>query len=149
MEMKAEKRMIALVALALMIVVLAARLLYLVDASLRAGEGYGLTGDGAIQTVPLLVLLVVLLWLVTGVFRDSPLNLEVADKQTVAIMALMFVIGFYLGPNISIPNEISNSNIVGILIVIVPILLIGAMTMRIPTIFELEISFGIEMFGPR
>ena len=52
MEMKAEKRMIALVALALMIVVLAARLLYLVDASLRAGEGYGLTGDGAIQTVP-------------------------------------------------------------------------------------------------
>ena len=127
MEMKAEKRMIVLVALALMIVVLAARLLYLVDASLRAGEGYGLTGDGAIQTVPLLVLLVVLLWLVTGVFRDSPLNLEVADKQTVAIMALMFVIGFYLGPNISIPNEISNSNIVGILIVIVPILLIGAM----------------------
>jgi len=127
MEMKAEKRMIALVALALMIVVLAARLLYLVDASLRAGEGYGLTGDGAIQTVPLLVLLVALLWLVTGVFRDSPLNLEVADKQTVAIMALMFVIGFYLGPNISIPTEFSNSNIVGILIVIVPILLIGAM----------------------
>ncbi len=127
MEMKAEKRMIALVALALMIVVLAARLLYLVDASLRAGEGYGLTGDGAIQTVPLLVLLVALLWLVTGVFRDSPLNLEVADKQTVAIMALMFVIGFYLGPNISIPTELSNSNIVGILIVIVPILLIGAM----------------------
>ena len=110
MEMKAEKRMIALVALALMIVVLAARLLYLVDASLRAGEGYGLTGDGAIQTVPLLVLLVALLWLVTGVFRDSPLNLEVADKQTVAIMALMFVIGFYLGPNISIPTELSNSN---------------------------------------
>jgi hypothetical protein len=127
MEMRAEKRMIALVTLALMIVVLSARMLYLVDASLRAGEGYGLTGDGAIQTVPLLLLLVVLLWLVTGIFRDSPLNLEVADKQTIAIMALMFVIGFYIGPGITIPTELSNSNIVGILMVIVPILLIGAM----------------------
>ena len=127
MEMKAEKRMIALVALALMIVVLAARLLYLVDASLRAGEGYGLTGDGAIQTVHLLVLLVILLWLVTGIFRDSPLNLEVADKQTVAIMGMMFVIGFYIGPSITIPTELSNSNIIGILMFMVPLLLIGAM----------------------
>jgi|TARA_B100001250_G_scaffold413626_1_gene448383 membrane protease YdiL (CAAX protease family) len=127
MEMKAEKRMTVLVALALMIVVLAARLLYLVDASLRAGEGYGLTGDGAIQTVPLLVLLVVLLWLVTGIFRDSPLNLGVADKQTIGVMSLMFVIGFYIGPSISIPTEFSESNMVGIIIIVIPILFISAM----------------------
>ena len=46
-----------MVGISLVILVLAARLLYLVDQSLREGEGMGLSGDGAIETIPILILL--------------------------------------------------------------------------------------------
>ena len=41
-----------MVAISLVILVLASRLLYLVDRSLREGEGMGLSGEGAIETIP-------------------------------------------------------------------------------------------------
>ena len=55
------------------------------------------------------------------------MNVEVADKQTVAMMGMIFVRGCYIGPSITIPTELSNSNIIGILMFMVPLLLIGAM----------------------
>ena len=44
-----------MVGISLVILVLAVRLLYLVDRSLRNGEGMGLSGEGAIETIPILV----------------------------------------------------------------------------------------------
>ena len=44
-----------MVGISLAILVLIARLLYLVDSSLKNGEGMGLSGEGAIETIPILV----------------------------------------------------------------------------------------------
>ena len=58
-----------MVGISLAILVLSARLLYLVDQSLRDGEGMGLSGDGAIETIPILILLGLLIWMTS---RSQP-----------------------------------------------------------------------------
>ena len=69
-----------MVGISLVILVLAARLLYLVDRSLRNGEGMGLSGDGAIETIPILVLLALLIWMV---FRSrTSLHLDTGGSDT-------------------------------------------------------------------
>ena len=60
-----------MVAISLVILVLASRLLYLVDRSLREGEGMGLSGEGAIETIPILVLMALLIWMVNKTRRGS------------------------------------------------------------------------------
>ena len=69
-----------MVGISLVILVLAARLLYLVDRSLRYGEGMGLSGDGAIETIPILVLVALLIWMV---FRSrTSLHLDTGGSDT-------------------------------------------------------------------
>ena len=63
-----------MVAISLVILVLASRLLYLVDRSLREGEGMGLSGEGAIETIPILVLMALLIWMVNKTRRGEQLK---------------------------------------------------------------------------
>ena len=112
-----------MVGISLVILVLAARLLYLVDRSLRNGEGMGLSGDGAIETIPILVLLALLIWMVFRARTSLHLDTGGSDTQVIGIMLGMFLVGLYIGPGLTLSLE---SELVGMAFLVIPILLIGA-----------------------
>ena len=91
-----------MVGISLVILVLAARLLYLVDQSLREGEGMGLSGEGAIETIPILVLLGLLIWMVARSGTNTKVDTGASDTQLIGIMLGMFLLGLYIGPGISL-----------------------------------------------
>ena len=113
----------AMVGISLVILVLAARLLYLVDQSLREGEGMGLSGEGAIETIPILVLLGLLIWMVARSGTNTKVDIGASDTQLIGIMLGMFLLGLYIGPGISLSLE---SELIGMVFLVIPILLIGA-----------------------
>ena len=112
-----------MVGISLVILVLAARLLYLVDQSLREGEGMGLSGEGAIETIPILVLLGLLIWMVARSGTNTKIDTGASDTQLIGIMLGMFLLGLYIGPGISLSLE---SELIGMVFLVIPILLIGA-----------------------
>ena len=112
-----------MVGISLVILVLAARLLYLVDRSLRNGEGMGLSGEGAIETIPILVLLALLIWMVFRSRTSLHLDTGGSDTQVIGIMLGMFLLGLYIGPGLTLSLE---SELVGMAFLVIPILLIGA-----------------------
>ena len=112
-----------MVGISLVILVLAARLLYLVDQSLREGEGMGLSGEGAIETIPILVLLGLLIWMVARSGTNTKIETGASDTQLIGIMLGMFLLGLYIGPGISLSLE---SELIGMVFLVIPILLIGA-----------------------
>ena len=112
-----------MVGISLVILVLAARLLYLVDRSLRNGEGMGLSGEGAIETIPILVLLALLIWMVFRSRTRLHLDTGGSDTQVIGIMLGMFLLGLYIGPGLTLSLE---SALVGMAFLVIPILLIGA-----------------------
>lgn len=112
-----------MVGISLVILVLAARLLYLVDQSLRDGEGMGLSGDGAIETIPILILLGLLIWMTSRTQPGSQLDTDGNDAQVVGIMLGMFLLGLYIGPGLTLSLE---SELIGMAFLVIPILLIGA-----------------------
>ena len=113
----------AMVGISLVILVLAARLLYLVDQSLREGGGMGLSGEGAIETIPILVLLGLLIWMVARSGTNTKVDTGASDTQLIGIMLGMFLLGLYIGPGISLSLE---SELIGMVFLVIPILLIGA-----------------------
>ena len=72
-----------MVGISLAILVLSARLLYLVDQSLRDGEGMGLSGDGAIETIPILILLGLLIWMTSRSQPGGRLGIDTNDTQVI------------------------------------------------------------------
>ena len=112
-----------MVGISLVILVLAASLLYLVDQSLREGEGMGLSGDGAIETIPILILLGMLIWMALRSQRGSQLDTNDNDTQVIGIMLGMFLLGIYIGPGLTFSLD---SELIGLAFLIVPILLIAA-----------------------
>ena len=112
-----------MVGISLVILVLAVRLLYLVDRSLRDGEGMGLSGEGAIETIPILVLLGLLIWMVAKSRTNLQLETVGSDTQVIGIMLGMFLLGLYIGPGLTISLE---SELIGMAFLVVPIILIGA-----------------------
>mgnify|MGYP001163862548 FL=1 len=112
-----------MVGISLVILVLAARLLYLVDQSLREGEGMGLSGDGAIETIPILILLGMLIWMALRSQRGSQLDTNGNDTQVIGIMLGMFLLGIYIGPGLTFSLD---SELIGLAFLVVPILLIAA-----------------------
>ena len=112
-----------MVGISLVILVLAARLLYLVDQSLRDGGGMGLSGDGAIETIPILILLGLLIWMT---FRSQPGSQPAPngnDTRVIGIMLGMFLLGIYIGPGLTFSLD---SELIGLAFLVVPILLIAA-----------------------
>ena len=112
-----------MVVISMVILVLAARLLYLVDQSLREGEGMGLSGDGAIETIPILILLGLLIWMSTRSQLGSKLDTDSNDTQVIGIMLGMFLLGIYIGPGLTFSLD---SELIGLVFLVVPILLIAA-----------------------
>ena len=112
-----------MVGISLVILVLAVRLLYLVDRSLRDGEGMGLSGEGAIETIPILVLLGLLIWMVAKSRTNLQLGTGDSDTQVIGIMLGMFLLGLYIGPGLTLSLE---SELIGMAFIVVPIVLIGA-----------------------
>ena len=112
-----------MVGISLVILVLAVRLLYLVDRSLRDGEGMGLSGEGAIETIPILVLLGLLIWMVAKSRTNLQLGMGGSDTQVIGIMLGMFLLGLYIGPGLTLSLE---SELIGMAFIVVPIVLIGA-----------------------
>ena len=112
-----------MVVISMVILVLAARLLYLVDQSLREGEGMGLSGDGAIETIPILILLGLLIWMSTRSQPGRKLDTDSNDTQVIGIMLGMFLLGIYIGPGLTFSLD---SELIGLVFLVVPILLIAA-----------------------
>ena len=112
-----------MVVISMVILVLATRLLYLVDQSLREGEGMGLSGDGAIETIPILILLGLLIWMSTRSQLGSKLDTDSNDTQVIGIMLGMFLLGIYIGPGLTFSLD---SDLIGLAFLVVPILLIAA-----------------------
>ena len=112
-----------MVGISLVILVLAVRLLYLVDRSLRDGEGMGLSGEGAIETIPILVLLGLLIWMVAKSRTNLQLETVGSDTQVIGIMLGMFLLGLYIGPGLTLSLE---SELIGMAFLVIPIILIGA-----------------------
>ena len=112
-----------MVVISMVILVLAARLLYLVDQSLREGEGMGLSGDGAIETIPILILLGLLIWMSTRSQLGSKLDTDSNDTQVIGIMLGMFLLGIYIGPGLTFSLD---SELIGLAFLVVPNLLIAA-----------------------
>ena len=112
-----------MVVISMVILVLATRLLYLVDQSLREGEGMGLSGDGAIETIPILILLGLLIWMSTRSQLGSKLDTDSNDTQVIGIMLGMFLLGIYIGPGLTFSLD---SELIGLAFLVVPILLIAA-----------------------
>ena len=112
-----------MVVISMVILVLAARLLYLVDQSLREGEGMGLSGDGAIETIPILILLGLLIWMSTRSQLGSKLDTDSNDTQVIGIMLGMFLLGIYIGPGLTFSLD---SELIGLAFLVVPIILIAA-----------------------
>ena len=112
-----------MVVISMVILVLAARLLYLVDQSLREGEGMGLSGDGAIETIPILILLGLLIWMSTRSQLGRKLDTDSNDTQVIGIMLGMFLLGIYIGPGLTFSLD---SELIGLVFLVVPILLIAA-----------------------
>ena len=112
-----------MVVISMVILVLAARLLYLVDQSLREGEGMGLSGDGAIETIPILILLGLLIWMSTRSQLGRKLDTDSNDTQVIGIMLGMFLLGIYIGPGLTFSLD---SDLIGLAFLVVPILLIAA-----------------------
>ena len=111
------------VVFSIVILVVAASLLYLVDQSLREGEGMGLSGDGAIETIPILILLGLLIWMSTRSQLGSKLDTDSNDTQVIGIMLGMFLLGIYIGPGLTFSLD---SELIGLAFLVVPILLIAA-----------------------
>ena len=107
-----------MVGISLVILVLAARLLYLVDQSLREGEGMGLSGEGAIETIPILILLGMLIWMASRSQRERQLDTNGNDTQVIGIMLGMFLLGIYIGPGLTFSLD---SELIGLAFLVVPV----------------------------
>ncbi|MBK64703.1 MAG: hypothetical protein CMB47_04175 [Euryarchaeota archaeon] len=87
-----------------------------------------LTEDG-IFIVPLLFLIICLILILTIIYQRGPFNegkLELTrdDFSLLLLLISMFIIGFIIGPSISLPSFFTNSDIIGIFILLMPILMI-------------------------
>ena len=86
------------------------------------------TEDG-IFIVPLLFLIICLILILTIIYQRGPFNegkLELTrdDFSLLLLLISMFIIGFIIGPSISLPSFFTNSDIIGIFILLMPILMI-------------------------
>lgn len=85
--------------------------------------------EDGIFIVPLLFLIIGLILILTIIYQKGPFNegkLELTrnDFSLLLLLISMFIIGFIMGPSITLPSFFTNSDIIGIFLLFMPILMI-------------------------
>jgi hypothetical protein len=85
--------------------------------------------EDGIFIVPLLFLIIGLILILTIIYQKGPFNegkLELTrnDFSLLLLLISMFIIGFIMGPSITLPSFFTNSDIIGIFLLLMPILMI-------------------------
>lgn len=85
--------------------------------------------EDGIFIVPLLFLIICLILILTfmyqrGPFNEGKLELTRSDFSFLLLLISMFIIGFIIGPSIALPSFFTNSDIIGIFLLVIPILMI-------------------------
>jgi uncharacterized membrane protein YhaH (DUF805 family) len=88
--------------------------------------------EEGIFIIPLLFLIICLILILTiiyqrGPFKDGKLELSRDDFNIVLLLISMFIVGLIIGPSITLPDIFTNSDIAGIFILLIPILMIFLM----------------------
>ena len=122
-----KSRQVAIAAIGLLLIVLTARLLILVEASLNEGRGPGLEGKSSLATLPLLILIAALLGALLMQLRGGSLRQYYQDARIAVLLVAMFLIGLLIEPVLVVPAGLLETDTVGILLVLVPIALIAAL----------------------
>ena len=85
--------------------------------------------EDGIFIAPLLFLIICLILILAilyqkGPFNEGKLELTRSDFSLLLLLISMFFIGFIIGPSISLPSFFTNSDIIGIFLLLMPILMI-------------------------
>ena len=85
--------------------------------------------EDGIFIAPLLFLIICLILILAIIYQKGPFNegkleLTRSDFSLLLLLISMFFIGFIIGPSISLPSSFTNSDIIGILLLLMPILMI-------------------------
>ena len=88
--------------------------------------------EEGIFTIPLLILIISLILILSiiykrGPFNDGKLKLTRNDFNIVLLLIAMFIIGLIIGPSLTLPSIFTNSDLIGVIIVLMPILMIFLM----------------------
>ena len=102
--------------------------------------------EEGIFTIPLLILIISLILILSiiyqrGPFNDGKLKLTRNDFNIVLLLIAMFIIGLIIGPSLKLPSIFTNSDLIGIIIVLMPILMIFLML----TNFQTDIKKNIPI----
>ena len=85
--------------------------------------------EDGIFIAPLLFLIICLILILAIIYQKGPFNegkleLTRSDFSLLLLLISMFFIGFIIGPSMSLPSFFTNSDIIGIFILLIPILMI-------------------------
>jgi len=85
--------------------------------------------EDGIFIAPLLFLIICLILILAIIYQKGPFNegkleLTRSDFSLLLLLISMFFIGFIIGPSISLPSFFTNSDIIGIFLLLMPILMI-------------------------
>ena len=88
--------------------------------------------EEGIFTIPLLILIISLILILSiiyqrGPFNDGKLKLTRNDFNIVLLLIAMFIIGLIIGPSLTLPRIFTNSDLIGVIILLMPILMIFLM----------------------
>jgi|TARA_B100000959_G_scaffold95470_1_gene101296 hypothetical protein len=126
-DVQDKRRLVAIAVIGLLLIVLTARLLLTMETSLNEGRGPGLEGERSLATLPLLILIAALMGALFLQLRGGSLRLSSQDTRIAPLLAAMFLIGMLIEPMLTVPNGLLETDAVGILLVLVPIVLIAAL----------------------
>lgn len=85
--------------------------------------------EDGIFIAPLLFLIICLILILAIIYQKGPFNegkleLTRSDFSLLLLLISMFFTGFIIGPSISLPSFFTNSDIIGIFLLLMPILMI-------------------------
>ncbi len=105
--------------------------------------------EEGIFTIPLLILIISLILILSiiyqrGPFNDGKLKLTRNDFNIVLLLIAMFIIGLIIGPSLTLPSIFINSDLIGVIIVLMPILMIFLMLTNFQNDSKKNISISLH-----
>ena len=123
-ESNRQRRLFAIVVIAIVLATLSFRLLLIVENSLISGLGPGLRGESSLETLPIMILIAILIVMLSLLFRSGPINLTTEDLRIATLLIAMFFIGMIIEPLITFPSDLIEGEIFGLLLLLLPLLII-------------------------